>query len=165
MDLMIILIAILTFIIFLTVQFSIFVNVNKKEVSKWLIRAFLIVSLAYMFFGISLRLMGVRFLTLFLAFFLCFLMVYLYVISVFGIMATSIRIRLLSLITSGKKQGVTKSRILKVYNKKVILKKRLERLAASGDLKLKNGEYSLGKRFSYFIVNDWILRTMRKLYW
>ena len=92
------------------------------------------------------------------------MLVFCYVLGIFGLMESSIRIGLLVQIAKSKNNRMKKNKILKIYNSKVIIAKRLERFVASGELKYEKGYYFLNKKFSYFIINNFINSFMRKIY-
>jgi len=75
-----------------------------------------------------------------------------YVVEIFGLLESSIQIKLLSLIAKTKTKEITQKNITRIYNKEVIINKRLLRLISSGDLIFYKGKYYPGKRFSVFYL-------------
>lgn len=90
--------------------------------------------------------------------------VFMYVFGVFGVIESSIRIRILEIIQSFQKQGLSYRQLLTYYNANIILKKRLTRLVSSGDLVLKDGKYQIGKRISFLYFPAYLTRFLLKLY-
>lgn len=89
---------------------------------------------------------------------------FLYVFGIFGVIESSIRIRLLEIIEQAGTVGLSYAAILKKYNCKIIVKKRLLRLTTSGELKTENDQYALGKTFSLFLIPAYLALVMKKLY-
>lgn len=163
MDLYILVNAIVSFILFLIVHVVIFRSINEKTVIKWLMRVCYLGVFINLFTGyFILRPYNAVF--AFLSLILYTLLVYCYILGIFGLMESSIRIGLLAKIAEAKSCGIRKRDILEVYNKKIIIDKRLSRFIASGELKYEKGYYHLNKKFSYFIINDFINSIMRKIY-
>lgn len=96
-------------------------------------------------------------------FFYC-LFVIIYVLGVFGMMLASLRIRLLTLVANGNKDGASQEKILSIYNKEKILQHRLERLVQNGDLGLFKNQYFIRNRYSLFLIHGLIFELLRKLY-
>lgn len=143
--------AVISFFIFFLIHIVVLPRINKKAIIKWIIYIYAC-GLIFSIFTFE-------------SFALYTLMVAIYVMGFLGVMMTSVRIRLLGLIAAeGEKIGISTAKILKQYNKKVIIKNRLSRLLASGDLRLHDGNYSLGRRFSYFYFHNWITSLFRRLY-
>src|SRR3989344_1753691 len=72
----------------------------------------------------------------------------LYIIGIFGIIESSVRMKLLTLVAAKSTHGLTHAELTKTYNKVVDLTNRLQRFTSSGDVRLINGKYYLRKRFS-----------------
>lgn len=85
-----------------------------------------------------------------------------YFMGVFGLMATSVRIRMISEIARGR--AVTYKGLLRRYNRETIVRSRLMRLAASGDIVLEKGKYRGGGRLTFFMVPAFVLKLMKVLY-
>lgn len=163
MDLYILVNAIVSFILFLIVHVVIFRLIEEKTVIKWLMRVFYLGALINLSAGLlMLKPQNVIFILLSLT--LYTMLVFCYVLGIFGLMESSIRIGLLTKIARSKSHGAGEKDILKAYNSKIIIDKRLERFVASGELKYEKGYYHLNKKFSYFIINDFINTLMRKIY-
>jgi len=87
-----------------------------------------------------------------------------YVLAIFGISVTSVRIHLLYLINQKGKSGISLEQILKSYNRETIVKNRLARLIGSRELKRSGKFYMVNKLISYFIVHTFLLVLTHKLY-
>lgn len=92
------------------------------------------------------------------------LLVCAYIIEVFGLVESSVNIKILSLIAQSKTKELTQKNITKTYNKRIIIDKRLLRLESSGDLIFYRGKYYLGKRFSVFYLMAQFSRFIDFLY-
>lgn len=79
----------------------------------------------------------------------------------FGIIESSIRIRILSEIASAGESGISEKALFEKYNKDSIIRKRLERFLASGELKFDGRYYRIKNRFSFY----WVLAGYFRLFW
>ena len=75
-----------------------------------------------------------------------------YIIGIFGIIESSVRMKLLTLVAAKSTHGLTHTELTKTYNKVADLTNRLQRLTSSGDVQLINGKYYLRKRFSLSLL-------------
>lgn len=91
-------------------------------------------------------------------------MVVAYILGIFGMLVSSLRIRLLLEIGKGGKNGITVEEILKSYNKELIIGERLKRLVESGELSYEKGRYSLKRGFSVFLIHQYIFKMVKKIY-
>lgn len=92
------------------------------------------------------------------------LVIFIYILGVFGIMESSIRIRLLTEIAKKKTEGIGSAELLKLYNTDMILKKRLDRFVGSGDISYDHGFYRAKTKYSPFLLPAFILRTIWNIY-
>lgn len=83
----------------------------------------------------------------------------------FGIIESSIRIRILSEIAHAGEQGISTAALFKKYNKHSIVRKRLERFLASGELIFDGTYYRVKKRFSLYWLLARYFDLFRKLYY
>lgn len=87
-----------------------------------------------------------------------------YFMGVFGLMSTSVRIRMLSEIARMGTKGMTFKQLLARYNREAIVRSRLSRLMASGDIVFADGKYRPGGRVTFFMVPAFVLKLMKVLY-
>lgn len=92
------------------------------------------------------------------------LSMFIYILGVFGLMAASVRIRLLCDIAKKGNEGITQGELQQSYNPKIIAEKRLERLVSSGILDYRQGQYRLKNRRSLFFLYVSLILLLRKLY-
>lgn len=86
-----------------------------------------------------------------------------YVLALFGIATTSVRMQILMEL-SKYKDGMTKRALLLKYNKRHVVGQRVERLISSGELEKKDEEYRMGKSFSYFNLHTQIISLLFSFY-
>ncbi len=151
-DALIVLTGTLSFIIFLLLHFIAFRSLKAEHLFKGIILTFLAALGLELFISIYfLKMTG--FLSLFLSVTIYALMAFFYILCIFGPYETSIRMRLIREISKDP-QGKTFAEIVKLYNERVILNNRLQRLLGSGDVRLENGRYFLGKNNNAFFILD-----------
>lgn len=153
----------LSFILFMVLHFSVFRFIRQEEVLVWLLRAYIFGGILNLSFGLMLfkPLLGEPLLLSYIDYSVLTLV---YILGVFGMVESSLRIRLLLEIYLKGKKGLNENTIRTNYNKMVIIGKRLERMTRSGDLKYENGKFRPGKKLSYFTLHDYFLFFIRKLY-
>jgi hypothetical protein len=76
---------------------------------------------------------------------------YVYILTVPGVLDSSVRIRILDEIDSHTLKGISKRRLLQMYDKDVILTRRLDRLLKSGQIYIQKKQYILKKVGLFFI--------------
>lgn len=81
-----------------------------------------------------------------------------YFMGIFGVMESSIRMRVLGDIARAGRTGVSRTTILSEYNHTKIVDKRLARFVASGDIELVRGAYVSRKPFTFFLLPALVLR-------
>ena len=154
------------FLIFAILHLLIFRYIDKGKVFVWLIRIFFLgMVLTIVTFNFSLRnpFSPQKFEALLLILMMYSLASLAYTLAVFGITATSLRIRILSFIAEHP-QGVRERDILRKYDSSQIVKNRLERFAASGEIVKVKGKYRLAKKFSFFLLPALFFRYIFILY-
>lgn len=168
MDVFIVLTAFTAFMVFFLSHLLIFRIIKQEELVKWLIllytAVFLLEGVGVTFllfptFSISLVIM-----ILILSLVLYTLLAFIYVLGILGVVTTSMRIRLLDEIVERGPEGLERGEILKIYNRDRVLKRRLSRLVAGGELIYKDGYYCLNRPFSYFIIHNLIQKVLKRLY-
>lgn len=87
-----------------------------------------------------------------------------YFMGVFGLLATSVRIRILCEIARSGKKGMTFKQLLTRYNREVIVNQRLARLVSNGDIVYSLGKYSARSGVTFFVFPALVLRSMKFLY-
>lgn len=174
MDLLIIKTVFGELILYILMQAVIFRIVKPKEVIKWLVYDFLLVSaviLSITGFNIFHKiafLSSYGFTEIIFAFFISMLLFGLasliYILRVFGVVAASMRIQLLETIYEAGNKGLPHNKLLKLFNRDKLLKKRLNRFISSGEIKYKNNSYVLNKRFSMASIPFIYFNMIWKLY-
>lgn len=160
MDFPVIKSAVINFVIYLVLQLVIFRFIEKKQVFKWLVAVFFL----SVFYSSLLWLIFSPFnFFYFISQILSSLMIMIYVLAVFGVSTTSLRIALLSLIFQNQ-DGLNLNGILKKYNRETIIDKRVERFVASGQLFLKDGCFQKSGKFSFFLLPASIFKLMWIIY-
>jgi hypothetical protein len=99
-----------------------------------------------------------------ISFVLLSLMTFSFILAIFGITVTSLRIQMLTKILHAGINGLTKNDILKQYSQEVILQTRFKRLTESGELISKNNKYYPRKNLSYFTIHTYALVFINALY-
>jgi hypothetical protein len=172
MDILISLHGILSLFMFIVLQILVFRRIRDREVMKWLAYIYLIIGVCH-FAGAVLYwkffLHGQPGITTVFEYacvsFLIFsMLVVSYVNAVFGITMTSLRIQILTEIMGYGKAGISGKTIARIYSKEVIIRKRLDRLMASGDLQFTGGYYRPKSHMSFFIIHTYFLTVINRLY-
>jgi hypothetical protein len=174
MDTLIISVTFTGLFLYILLQIVFFRFIRREQIISWIIYLFLIssgVCIALFYTGFRLYIQpfnGIDNLELFSAvifFEIMFaLSVVIYISCTFGIIESSVRIKLLSLIAEKKNRGILEKEIYSVYNADFIIKKRLERFIFSGNVKKRGLDYYLARRISPIMVPFYILKLMWKMY-
>ena len=85
-----------------------------------------------------------------------------YFMGIFGLMATSVRIRLLTEIARSGGRGLTMPKLLKRYNREMIVRGRLARFMASGDIMKSGSCYRARGGVTFFTLPALILTTLKR---
>ena len=159
-----------TFIVYFLFHIVVFRMVEDRLVFKSLIFVFVFVGIlqGVVISSVLNLFLGESFLSILTvvatSFFIYFNLSFFFVLAIFGVSISSIRIQILDLISQSKLKGVSTKVILMKYNRDIILRTRLNRLISSGEIK-RSGDYFVAhKRFSYFIIHTYVLVLMYKLY-
>ncbi len=165
--------AIFSFIIFLIVHLGTFRFMDRQNILKVFPRIFLfgwVVSLAiiFIFWPREIFISGsdsivTYFIVIAFDLVIYGLMCFLYVLYIFGPYESSIRFRLVYELFQNHPLGMTCEEIEKKYNPDIFLKRRLDRLLASGDLLLDKENYCLAGKRNIFIVLDDISLNIKKI--
>ncbi|MBI5620894.1 hypothetical protein HY949_03885 [Candidatus Gottesmanbacteria bacterium] len=84
-----------------------------------------------------------------------------YFMGIFGLMESSIRMRVLGEVVRAGEDGVSRRTLLGQYNHEKIVDRRLARFISSGDIAYVNGAYTSRKPFTFFLIPALVLR----LFW
>lgn len=173
MDLQIINSSIASFFLFLILHIIIFSRIDHSFVLVWIVKTCLLSSIFPFLFALLFSIVfpiaeysqTVHFLIVYTSSFLLYSLLAIgYILGMFGLAESSLRIRILEEIAAAGKRGIQKKELYRVYNRDVIIAKRLKRFITSGDIIYRNGLYTMRKRFSYFIVHAFIFESMKKIY-
>lgn len=141
--------SVIGFLIFFVAHVFVFRRIRQEEAVRWFfILAFVTSFVTALFSWMS----SVLF----------FLLSCCYFMGVFGLMATSVRIRILSEVAGAK--AITYEALLLQYNRDTIVRSRLARLVASGDIVLKRGTYRSCGTLTFFMAPALVLKLMKVLY-
>jgi len=159
-DIGILIFSILGFVLYVFIQFLIFRFVKSEKVIKGIVDVYLFTGFIQLLSESVM--LGVA--PAIYSFILYTLLVANYIIGIFGLVESSVRIRILMEINSQGRRGIKEKEINIKYNKKIILEKRLKRMIASGELKLDKGYYQLNKRLSFYNIAEMFYRIIWYLY-
>lgn len=81
-----------------------------------------------------------------------------YFMGIFGVMESSIRMRVLGEVARAGIKGVSRNMLLTHYNHTKIVDKRLARFVASGDIEVAHGAYVSRKPITFFLLPAMVLR-------
>ncbi|MDP1722111.1 MAG: hypothetical protein Q8L37_02785 [Candidatus Gottesmanbacteria bacterium] len=146
-----------TFLIFLALHVLVLRQISDRSVIPVFWMTYVFVSMAaHVFLGIvsSMRGMGaVPTLGIVAAsFLLSTLLTGNYFMGIFGVMESSIRMRVLGEVVRAGRAGVSRRTLLTHYNHMKIVDKRLARFVASGDIERMGEVYVSRKPFTFFLV-------------
>ncbi len=152
-DIAIVLSSVLSFLIFLAAHFITFRRLKDEKLFQGIIATF--AGAAVFLILVTLLIFKLTFFPLIMSLGIYGLSAFVYILCIFGPFETSIRMRLIREISTAV-QGKTREEILDQYNERVILDNRLKRLQGSGDIRLENGKYVLGKTHNVFFILDFL---------
>ena len=164
MDTTIVIFSFATFILYIILQIVVFRIIHPDRALIWLIKLYCIVEGAALLIeyglwnGESYSVMVCWQATIFT------LMTALYIISVFGFTEASITLRILTEIAARDTKGTTKKDIWKRYNMEMIVRRRLSRFLAGGEVRKKGSLYEWKNSVSPFIVREFITMLIRLLF-
>lgn len=87
-----------------------------------------------------------------------------YILGLFGIPLTSLRIQFLLTLFAHGASGSDLKTLMKEYSKKSIVRIRLHRLETSGEIIRKGKYYMLRSRWSYFVLHNYFLLLLLNMY-
>lgn len=161
-DLNLLFLTLISFALYLVLQIVIFRFVARTDIVKWVIYTYLLGAISNIV--ICLTRFGTNGLEFVLISFINYsLITAVYILGIFGMVESALRIRLVTEVDR-RSSGISKSQVLKIYNRKLIVEKRLARFLKSGDLKYNRGYYFIGKKVSYFFFHSLIIDLIGKFY-
>lgn len=165
MDFFIIVSVLSSFIIFLTAKIVIFRLIRQENIVSGLIYATAVSSiLHFMIFGIFTIYFFIPFFLSLISYFMFILLDFIFIMAIVGIVTTSLRIQLLIEIYKMGRKGILYNQLLKSYNRKIIVRNRLNRLKDTGDVEESHGYFHYKKKFSYFRLHTFAMVLLGKLY-
>jgi hypothetical protein len=173
MDFRIILSAFCSFLAYLFIHTLIFRVIDQKKVLVWIVNTCLLGGLFPEIFALIsawlFPLPGETFLIQFsavslLSFILYGLLAVLYILGPFGLIESSLRLKLLNEIAGAGNRGISRPSLYKLYNRHAIIRKRLDRFVTAKDFKYQNGNYYIRNRFSYFLIQAFLFENMKRIY-
>lgn len=87
-----------------------------------------------------------------------------YILGLFGMPLTSVRIQFLLTLFAHGDSGADKETLKKEYSKDTLVNIRLHRLETSGEIVKKGNRYMLRSRWSYFVLHNIFLLFLIKLF-
>jgi hypothetical protein len=143
-------VSVISFFIFFIVHVFVFRRIRQEQAARWFFILAFVTSLIVALFS-------------WISSLLFFLLSCCYFMGVFGLMATSVRIRILSEVVRAR--AITYHALLLRYNRNSIVRSRLARLVASGDITFTSGgTYCPGGRFTFFMAPAFLLKLMKIFY-
>jgi hypothetical protein len=152
MDSFILLMTLISCIVYIAAQTIVFRLIHEDRALMWLVKLYFFVEALSLITGylmlpeqltVSLVLWHGTLFTLF---------VVSYIQSIFSFLEASVSVRLLTEIARGGKRGVTKDGIRKTYNRNIIVRRRIARFLAGGDIVLQKSSYRWVRTISPFII-------------
>lgn len=168
-DIIILTSAVASFIVFFILQVLIFRYVHPEAILKWIMNIFWLSSLLHIFWFFEIRMMWPEFLPVeaigivALSYFVFGLMAFVYILCVFGPSETSIRIRVVRELREGQGHRLSHEELLKRYNGRMVLERRLQRFLQSGEIRLEQGKYTLCKNANAFFMIDAVAQVIQKI--
>jgi len=164
MDTIILVSALISFIVFCVVQMIVFRFTDEDRALLWLMKIFLMVEGCSLFAGYFLWGRG-AFVEIVLWHAVIFmLLVISYTLTVFSYSEASITVRLLGEISRSGSRGTTKNEIIKHYNLGSIVKRRLSRFIANGELVANGQRYRWKNSVSLFLLREKTVRLFQMLF-
>jgi len=160
-DLNLLILTLVSFALYLLLQIVIFRFLPRSSVVKLVLYTYFLGGIANII--ICVTRFGTNWELVLISFINYSLITAVYILGVFGMVESALRIRLVTEVDR-RPQGISKSQVLKIYNRELIVNKRLERFLRSGDLKYNRGYYFIGKKVSFFFLHSLILNTLGKIY-
>ena len=172
LDLMILASVAASFIVFILLKVVIRRMVHPEAVLRWIVNIFLMSSvvhcvalaLVYDFFGGHYP--GGLLFAAVISYVTFGLLTFVYIVCVFGPSETSIRIRLVRELSQARGGRLKHEELLRKYNGRLILERRLQRLILAGEIAQRQGKYILlGKANAFFVIDavaGWIQKMLKR---
>jgi hypothetical protein len=174
MDLLIVFHAVISAMLFLGLHVFFFRNMKKNNIISVLFSVYLIVVLIHVIsaYLIALYLPSIVVETNTMrliiypltSLFMYSLFVFSFILAIFGITITSLRIQILSEIYNRNNYGMTEAEISRKYSNEALVKTRVERLVDSEELVFIKGKYYPRTGLSYFQIHTYALVILNRLY-
>lgn len=156
------------FVLFFILQVVVFRMVHPDAVLRWIMNIFMMVSIAHAA-GLALLYSnwkpdypGGILLPAIVSYFIFGLVSFVYILCVFGPSETSIRIRLVRELVEMKGGRLSHDELLKRYNGRLILERRLDRLIQAGEIAKQDGKYVLVNKANAFFLIDMVAGFIRQ---
>lgn len=162
-DIYILVNTLISIFIYFSLHIVIFRCIDRNKVVLWLMNIYLSGALINILCGLFI-IKPYNIYYGILSFILFTFAVYIYILGIFGLIDSSVRIKLLLLINKYQKNGVSEKEILKIINRDIIVRSRLKKLITSGDLKKEDDYISRKRKFSYFNLNWFMTSVIKKIY-
>jgi hypothetical protein len=159
----------ISFLAFFLLQVIVFRIVHPEAVLRWIMNIFMIVSVLHLFTMaiaynyLQLDYPGGVLLMAAVSYFIFGLIAFVYILCVFGPSETSIRIRLVRELREIKGGRLTHDELLKKYNGRLILERRIQRLLYAGEIIEQNGKYVLLNKANAFFMIDAVAGLIQKI--
>jgi len=158
-----------SFLLFFLLQVIVFRMVHPEAVLRWIMNIFMIVSVLHLFTMaiaynyLQLDYPGGVLLMAAVSYFIFGLIAFVYILCVFGPSETSIRIRLVRELEGVKGGRLTHDELLKKYNGRLILERRIQRLLYAGEIVEQNGKYVLLNKANAFFMIDAVAGLIQRI--
>ncbi len=167
MDINIIISSILGFIGFLILHFILSLLYKNKVQINWLIRLYLLIAVLLLsinfWFNNQLILLDNLQISFF-SFIVFSLFVYIYIIGIWGVFESSIRLQLIRELAGFNQNQSPYVTLLEKFNDQQLIKKRIQRLVDSSEIVKSRQKYKLGKSLSYFLIHAKIQQLLMNWY-
>lgn len=161
-----------SFFVFILLKIVILRMVHPEAVLRWIVNIFLMssvvhcVGLALVYGHIARDLPGGFMFAAGVSYSIFVLLAFVYIVCVFGPSETSIRIRIVRELAQAKGGRLTHDELIRRYNGRLILERRLKRLILAQEIIEQNGTYVLrGKANAFFLIDavaNWISKTQKR---
>ncbi len=155
-----------SFIVFFILQMVVFRMLHQEAVLKAIMIIFMVTSLVHLvgsfLYADQIAAAGLSGKVIFVAVsYLIFgLAAFVYILCIFGPSETSIRIRVLRELQEAPERRLSHGELANRYNARMVLERRLERLARSGEIIERAGKYTLIKKTNFFFMIDSVANTI-----
>jgi hypothetical protein len=153
-DAYIIVYAVSAFCVFVFLQAAAFRMIRQDDAIRWIMKLYCLVGAVLVLAASGDAVIALGSFMIFSGF------SFVYVLCLFGPVEASLTLRILSEIYGSRPNGITEAGILRCYNKKIIVRRRINRLVKSGDLtRVREAYYRTGK-LTAFSVREKIINLV-----